>query len=146
MQPHDVLGQKIGPNLPKDDALRRMMIRSYEILKDHPLNQARKQPARTPRTASGSGEQAPVHRCPPFEEKTGLKGSMISAVDLLKGHRGRSAGMKNITVEGANGTLETNYEGKAQAAIDTLVKDGQDFVYVHVEAPDEMGHQGQYRA
>lgn len=59
---------------------------------------------------------------------------MISAVDLLKGIA-VGAGMKNITVEGANGTLETNYEGKAQAAIDTLVKDGQDFVYVHVEAP-----------
>ena len=141
VQPHDVLGQKIGPNLPKDDALRRMMIRSYEILKDHPLNQARKAAGKNPANCFwfwGAGTRPSLSS---FEEKTGLKGSMISAVDLLKGIA-VGAGMKNITVEGANGTLETNYEGKAQAAIDTLVKDGQDFVYVHVEAPDEMGHQG----
>ena len=141
VQPHDVLGQKIGPNLPKDDALRRMMIRSYEILKDHPLNQARKAAGKNPANCFwfwGAGTRPSLSS---FEEKTGLKGSMISAVDLLKGIA-VGAGMKNIAVEGANGTLETNYEGKAQAAIDTLVKDGQDFVYVHVEAPDEMGHQG----
>ena len=65
----------------------------------------------------------------------------ISAVDLLKGIA-VGAGMKNIIVEGADGTLNTNYEGKAQAAVDALTKDGYDFAYVHVEAPDEMGHQG----
>ena len=76
-----------------------------------------------------------------FEQKTGKRGVMISAVDLLKGI-GVGAGLKNIIVEGADGTLETNYEGKAQAAVDALTKDGYDFAYIHVEAPDEMGHQG----
>ncbi|MBQ3028757.1 MAG: phosphoglycerate mutase, partial [Lachnospiraceae bacterium] len=76
-----------------------------------------------------------------FEEKTGKKGVMISAVDLLKGIA-IGAGMKVIEVPGADGTLHTNYVGKAQAAVDALTKDGYDFAYVHVEAPDEMGHQG----
>ena len=78
-----------------------------------------------------------------FKEKTGKKGLMISAVDLLKGIA-VGAGMDNATVEGANGGLHTNYEGKAQAAVDGLLKDGYDFAYIHVEAPDEMGHQGSY--
>ena len=76
-----------------------------------------------------------------FTEKTGLKGAMISAVDLLKGIA-VGAGMEICHVEGATGSLDTNWEGKAQAAIDALLKDGCDFAYIHVEAPDEMGHQG----
>ncbi len=76
-----------------------------------------------------------------FEERTGKKGVMISAVDLLKGIA-VGAGMDRILVEGANGGLHTNYEGKAKAAVDALTKDGYDFAYIHVEAPDEMGHQG----
>ena len=76
-----------------------------------------------------------------FFEKTGKKGLMISAVDLLKGIA-VGAGMRNIVVEGANGGLHTNYEGKAAAAADALLKEGNDFVYIHLEAPDEMGHQG----
>ena len=76
-----------------------------------------------------------------FEEKYHKKGVMVSAVDLLKGIA-VGAGMKNLEVEGADGTLHTNYEGKAMAAVDALLKDGYDFAYVHVEAPDEMGHQG----
>ena len=76
-----------------------------------------------------------------FEEKNHKSGAMISAVDLLKGIA-VGAGMKNIEVEGANGTLHTNYEGKAKAAVKALIEDGFDFVYIHVEAPDEMGHQG----
>lgn len=76
-----------------------------------------------------------------FEEKTGKKGLMISAVDLLKGIA-VGAGMGIAQVEGANGGLHTNYEGKAQAAVDGLLKEGYDFAYIHVEAPDEMGHQG----
>lgn len=76
-----------------------------------------------------------------FEEKNNKKGVMISAVDLLKGIA-VGAGMANICVEGANGGLHTNYAGKAQAAVDALAKNGYDFVYIHVEAPDEMGHQG----
>jgi 2,3-bisphosphoglycerate-independent phosphoglycerate mutase len=77
----------------------------------------------------------------PFEERAHLKGAMISAVDLLKGIAVGTS-MKVVTVSGANGGLNTNYEGKAEAAVDVLTKDGYDFVYVHVEAPDEMGHQG----
>ena len=76
-----------------------------------------------------------------FEEKTGKKGKMISAVDLLKGIA-VGAYMSVADVEGANGGLHTNYEGKMQAAVDALTKEAYDFVYVHVEAPDEMGHQG----
>jgi len=78
-----------------------------------------------------------------FMKKTGKKGLMISAVDLLKGIA-VGAGMDNAFVEGANGGLHTNYEGKAQAAVDGLLKGGYDFAYIHVEAPDEMGHQGSY--
>ena len=140
-QPHDVLGQTIGQHLPQDEMLRKMMIRSYQILKDHPINQARKAAGKNPANCFwfwGAGTRPALSS---FEEKTGLKGAMISAVDLLKGIA-VGAGMKNILVDGANGTLETNYEGKAQAAVDALVRDNQDFVYVHVEAPDEMGHQG----
>lgn len=139
--PHDVLGQTIGQHLPQDEMLRKMMIRSYEILKDHPINQARKAAGKNPANCFwfwGAGTRPALSS---FEEKTGLKGAMISAVDLLKGIA-VGAGMKNILVDGADGTLETNYEGKAQAAVDALVRDNQDFVYVHVEAPDEMGHQG----
>ena len=76
-----------------------------------------------------------------FEAQTGKKGVMISAVDLLKGIA-VGASMDNVIVEGANGGLHTNYEGKAQAALKALVEDGYDFAYIHVEAPDEMGHQG----
>ena len=78
-----------------------------------------------------------------FEEKTGKKGMMISAVDLLKGIA-VGAGMGVVNVEGANGGLHTNYEGKTDAAIKALLEDGYDFAYIHVEAPDEMGHQGSY--
>ena len=141
VQPHDVLGQTIGQHMPEDPILRDMMVRSYEILKDHPINKARKAVGLNPANCCwfwGAGTKPAVSS---FEEKTGKKGAMISAVDLLKGIA-VGAGMKNIHVEGADGTLHTNYEGKAQAAVDVLVKDDYDFVYVHVEAPDEMGHQG----
>lgn len=139
--PHDVLGQKIGDNLPKDAALREMMKKSYEILKNHPLNIERKKQGLNPANSFwfwGAGTKPALSS---FEEKTHKKGAMISAVDLLKGIA-VGASMKVITVEGANGGLHTNYEGKAQAAVDVLTKDGYDFVYVHLEGPDEMGHQG----
>lgn len=139
--PHDVLGQKIGDNLPKDAALREMMKKSYEILKNHPLNIERKKQGLNPANSCwfwGAGTKPALSS---FEQKTHKKGAMISAVDLLKGIA-VGASMKVITVEGANGGLHTNYEGKAQAAVDVLTKDGYDFVYVHLEGPDEMGHQG----
>ncbi len=141
VQPHDILGQKIGDKLPQDEALRTMMKKSYDILVNHPINIERKKKGLNPANSCwfwGAGTKPSLS---PFEEKTHLKGAMISAVDLLKGIAVGSS-MKVITVEGANGGLDTNYEGKAQAAIDVLTKDNYDFVYVHLEGPDEMGHQG----
>ncbi len=141
VQPHDVLTQVIGQHLPQDEVLRNMMKKSYEILKDHPINIERKKQGLNPANCCwfwGAGTKPMLSS---FEEKTGKKGMMISAVDLLKGIAvGASMGV--VEVEGANGGLHTNYEGKMQAAVDALTKDGYDFVYVHVEAPDEMGHQG----
>lgn len=139
--PHDILGKTIGEYLPKEPLLLEMQKRSYEILKDHPINIARKAAGLNPANSIwfwGAGTK-PILTS--FEEKTGKKAVMISAVDLLKGIA-VGAGMDNKIVEGANGQLHTNYEGKAQAAIDALLKEGYDFAYIHVEAPDEMGHQG----
>ena len=139
--PHDVLGQKVGPNLPETESLREMMKKSYGSLKNHPLNIERKKKGLNPANSCwfwGAGTKPALSS---FEEKTGKKGVMISAVDLLKGIA-VGAGMDNIIVPGADGTLHTNYEGKANAAIKALTEDGYDFAYIHVEAPDEMGHQG----
>lgn len=139
--PHDVLTQKIGQYLPQDAVLRRMQERSYEILKNHPLNLERKAKGLNPANSFwfwGAGTK-PILTS--FEEIYHKKGVMISAVDLLKGIA-VGAEMDCIIVEGANGGLHTNYEGKAKAAVDALTKQGYDFAYVHVEAPDEMGHQG----
>ena len=139
--PHDHLTQVIGPYLPEEPVLRDFMERSFDILNNHPVNL--KRAAEGKRKANslwywGAGTKPSIGS---FTEKTGLKGAMISAVDLLKGIA-VGAGMKICNVEGATGSLDTNWEGKAQAAIDALLKDGCDFAYVHVEAPDEMGHQG----
>ena len=139
--PHDHLGSVIGQYLPQEEVLRNMMAESFPVLNSHPLNEARK--AKGVNKANslwfwGAGTKPMVQN---FEEKTGLKGAMISAVDLLKGIA-VGAGMQVCHVEGATGSIDTNYEGKAQAAIDALLKDGCDFAYIHVEAPDEMGHQG----
>ncbi len=141
VQPHDVLGQVVGDKLPKDQVLREMMIKSYDILVNHPINVERKKKGLNPANSLwfwGAGTKPNLSS---FSEKTKKNGAMISAVDLLKGIA-VGADMKVIMVEGANGGLHTNYEGKAKAAVDTLINDGNDFVYVHVEAPDEMGHQG----
>lgn len=141
VQPHDVLGQVIGDKLPENPQLREMMKRSYDILVNHPINIERKKKGLNPANSCwfwGAGTKPALF---PFEEKMHKKGAMISAVDLLKGIAVGTS-MKVITVDGATGGLETNYEGKAQAAIDVLTKDNYDFVYVHLEGPDEMGHQG----
>ena len=139
--PHDILTKTIGQYLPEEKLLRDMMEKSYEILNEHPINIARAKAGLHKANSIwfwGAGTRPALSD---FTEKTGKRGVMISAVDLLKGI-GVGAGLHNIIVEGANGTLETNYEGKAQAAVDALTKDGYDFAYIHVEAPDEMGHQG----
>lgn len=139
--PHDVLGKKIGPYLPGEERLLQMQERSYEILKEHPLNKERKEKGLAPANSFwfwGAGTKPALSS---FGDTHHKKGAMISAVDLLKGIA-VGAGMDNITVEGANGGLETDYEGKARAAVRALTEGGYDFVYIHVEAPDEMGHQG----
>ena len=139
--PHDILTKTIGNYLPKEKMLAEMMEKSYEILNNHPINVAREKAGLHKANSLwfwGAGTKPALDD---FTEKTGKRGVMISAVDLLKGI-GVGAGLHNIIVEGADGTLETNYEGKAQAAVDALTKDGYDFAYIHVEAPDEMGHQG----
>ena len=139
--PHDILTKTVGEYLPKDPVLLDMMKKSYEILKDHPINVERKKQGLNPANTAwfwGAGTRPALAS---FEEKTGKKGVMISAVDLLKGIA-VGADMDRIIVEGANGGLHTNYEGKADAAIHALLEDGYDFAYVHVEAPDEMGHMG----
>ena len=139
--PHDVLGQVIGQYLPKEEVFRKMMERSHEILVNHPLNIERKKQGLNPANCCwfwGAGTKPALTS---FEEKTGKKGMMVSAVDLLKGIA-VGAGMGVAEVEGANGGLHTNYEGKVDAAVKALTEDGYDFVYIHVEAPDEMGHQG----
>jgi len=140
--PHDHLTQVIGEYLPKEEVLRNFMEKSFDILNNHPVNL--KRAAEGKRKANslwywGAGTKPSLTS---FEGKTGLKGAMISAVDLLKGIA-VGADMKVCQVEGATGSIDTNYEGKAQAAIDSLLKDGCDFAYIHVEAPDEMGHQGE---
>ena len=140
-QPHDILGQVIGDKLPKDPVLREMMEKSYDILVNHPINVERKKQGKNPANSCwfwGAGTRPSLMS---FAEKNHKEGAMISALDLLKGIA-VGTGMKVIAVEGANGGLDTNYEGKAEAAVKALTEDGCDFVYVHVEAPDEMGHQG----
>ena len=139
--PHDHLGTVIGPWLPKEEILKEMMEKSYPILNAHPLNLERARQGKHKANSLwfwGAGTKPSLQN---FREKTGLKGAMISAVDLLKGIA-VGAGMEVYRVPGATGSIDTNYEGKAAAAAKALLKDGCDFVYVHVEAPDEMGHQG----
>ena len=139
--PHDHLGSVIGPFLPQEEVLRNMMKESFPILNDHPLNLQRAAAGKNKANSLwfwGAGTKPRVQN---FREKTGLKGAMISAVDLLKGIA-VGAGMQVCQVEGATGSIDTNFEGKAQAAIDALLKDGCDFAYIQVEAPDERGHQG----
>ena len=139
--PHDILEQEIGPWLPSDPRLLQMQKCSYEILKEHPLNLERKRQGKNPANSFwfwGAGTRPTL---PDFRGTFGKRGIMISAVDLLKGIA-IGAGMDCAEVPGANGGLDTNYEGKAQAAVDALLKDGYDLAYLHIEAPDEMGHQG----
>ena len=139
--PHDHLTQVIGPWLPKEPVLREFMEKSFDILNNHPLNVKRAAEGKNKANTLwywGAGTKPSLRS---FEEKTGLKGAMVSAVDLLKGIA-VGADMKICEVEGATGSIDTNWEGKAQAAIDALLKEGCDFAYIHVEAPDEMAHQG----
>ncbi len=142
--PHDITGKPIKeyiPNHPNAEKLYDLMKKSYDLLKDHPLNLERIKNGKRPANSIwlwGEGVRA---QHDDFKEKYGLKGSMISAVDLLKGI-GKFAGMNVVQVDGVTGYIDTNFEGKAQAAIEEF-KNGQDFVYIHVEAPDECGHRNE---
>ena len=140
-QPHDHLGELIGAYLPQQPALRRMMEESFRILNEHPLNLQRAAQGKNKANCLwfwGAGTKPGIAN---FYEKFGLLGAMISAVDLLKGIA-VGAGMEVIHVPGATGSLDTDYAGKAKAGVKALLEDGMDFVYIHIEAPDEMGHQG----
>lgn len=139
--PHDITGRKITEYLgvnKNGEKLLEMMKRSYGLLKDHPVNQKRIEKGLRPANSIWLWGEGVRKDLTPFEEKYGLKGAMISAVDLLKGI-GKFTGMKVIDVPGATGYIDTDFGGKAQAAIDAL-RSGSDFVYIHVEAPDECGH------
>ena len=139
--PHDITGRKITDYLgvnKNGEKLLDMMKRSYDLLKDHPVNKKRNEKGLRPANSIWLWGEGVRKDLMSFEEKYGLKGAMISAVDLLKGI-GKFTGMKVIDVPGATGYIDTNFGGKAQAAIDTL-KSESDFVYIHVEAPDECGH------
>lgn len=142
--PHDITGRPIREYVPTHkNALKLydLMKKSYDLLKNHPVNIARVKKGLCPANSIwlwGEGVRAELDS---FKEKFGLKASMISAVDLLKGI-GKFSGMNVIEVEGATGYIDTNFDGKANAAIKEL-ESGQDFVYIHIEAPDECGHRNE---
>jgi len=140
--PHDIVGQGISPFLPRGgdaDLLLRSMEKSRQVFDLHPVNAARIKGGKRPATRiwPWSGGHKPAF--PPFAKKYGKKGGIISAVDLLNGIA-RCAGMEVITVPGATGYLDTDYGAKARYALDAIRR--LDFVYVHIEAPDEAGHLG----
>lgn len=141
--PHDISDRCVSEYLPKGenaDVILNIMKKSYELLKDHPVNKKRMAEGKNPANSLWIWGEGTKPMLDDFYGKFGLKGSIISAVDLLKGI-GKGAKMNVAEVEGATGNIDTNFEGKACAAIEEL-KSGQDFVYIHVEAPDECGHHG----
>ena len=143
--PHDISDRKIADYLPRGsraDAVLAMMEKSYALLKDHPVNAARRARGLRPANSIWLWGDGSKPQLPAFREKYGVRGAMISAVDLLKGI-GICAGLRSIDVAGATGNIHTNFDGKAAAAIQALTQDGDDFVYIHVEAPDECGHRGE---
>jgi 2,3-bisphosphoglycerate-independent phosphoglycerate mutase len=145
--PHDISGRPVVDYLPKGegaDRLRELMARSEEVLCQHPVNVERMREGKKPATMIWLWGQGRKPALPSFYETYGLRGGVISAVDLMKG-MAVLLGMEPIHVSGATGYLDTNYQGKAQAALDFLRHRG-DLVYLHVEAPDEAGHQGDVEA
>jgi len=141
--PHNILEQKITDYMPKgehSEVIAEFQRHSYELLNNHPVNISRAERGLNKANSIWVWGEGTKPSLTPFEEKYGKKGAMISAVDLLKGIA-IAADMESIDVEGANGTIHTNYQGKVDACLDALDR-GNDFVYIHVEAPDECGHQG----
>lgn len=136
--PHDISGRVIGDYLPKDSTLLSLMKKSYDILKNHPVNIDRVKRGLHPANSIwiwGNGTKPNLNT---YADKFGVSGTVISAVDLIKGI-GHCAGLNVPDIDGATGTVHTNFDGKAQAAIDAL-NSGSDFIYVHLEAADEAGH------
>jgi len=140
--PHDIAGQPVAEHLPKgerQEEIRGLMEASKDIFADHPVNRKRMAEGKKPATQIWLWGQGPAMQLESYQSLYGLNGGIISAVDLLKGIA-RLAGLRAMDVEGATGFIDTNYEGKVAAALKVLEKD--DFVFVHVEAPDECGHLG----
>jgi 2,3-bisphosphoglycerate-independent phosphoglycerate mutase len=145
-QPHDFFGKPVADKLPSGtnaELLMRWMEKAYVLLNDHPVNRARVAAGKNPANAIWFWGEGRKPALTSFLEKTGLKGAVISAVDLIQGI-GRCAEMEVVKVDGATGTYETNYAGKAAAAVDVLSR-GADFIYLHIEAADECGHHGQVK-
>lgn len=143
-KPHNITNELIKDHLPKgekSDLLLNLMKQSHEILKNHPVNIARKERGLKPANSLWLWGQGSKPNLPSFKEKYGLNAAMITAVDLLRGIA-RCADMRIMEVEGATGNLHTNFKGKAQAAIQAF-DEGCDLVYLHVEAPDECGHRNE---
>ena len=136
--PHDISDRVVGEYLPEDETLRNLMIKSYDLLKDHPINKARVERGLNPANSIWIWGNGTKPNLDTYADRFGIKGSVVSAVDLIKGI-GYCAGLNVIDVEGATGNVNTNFDGKAEAAVQAL-KNGDDFVYVHLEAPDEAGH------
>ncbi|HOB86253.1 MAG TPA: cofactor-independent phosphoglycerate mutase [Bacillota bacterium] len=142
--PHDISGQVIEPFLPRGrekEVILELMVKSHRLLKDHPVNRKRGERGLNPANSIWVWGEGRRPQLPSFAEKYGVRGAVISAVDLVKGI-GICAGLESIPVEGADGTLNTNFAGKARAAVEALLN-GLDFVFVHLEAPDECGHRGE---
>ena len=138
--PHDITGKPVKEYLPKSDAgkkLLALMEKSYELLKNHPINVERVKKGKNPANSLWFWGEGTKPALQSFEDKFSLKGGIISAVDLLKGIA-KLAKMRVIEVDGATGNYDTNFDGKAKACLEGL-KGGLDFVYVHMEAPDECG-------
>jgi len=139
--PHDISDRKIKDYLPSDARILDLMKKSEKILKNHPINQKRIAEGKNPATSMwiwGEGTRPALDK---FYDIYGKKAAAVSAVDLIKGIA-ILADMNSIDVEGVTGNIHTNFDGKAKASADALLKDGADLVYVHLEAPDECGHQG----
>lgn len=143
--PHDIIGREITEYLPHgegEELLRDLMKRSVGVLKDHPVNKERISQGKNPANSIWLWGQGRKPSMPTYKEKYGLSGALVSAVDLTKG-LGVYAGFEILQVPGVTGWIDTNYTGKAEASIKALER--HDFVYIHVEAPDEAGHSGDYK-
>jgi len=143
--PHDITGKEISMYLPigrNAQFLKELIFKSMEILKGHPVNKKRISEGKKPANSIWLWGQGKAPDLPKFHEKYGISGALISAVDLTKG-LGILAGFHIINVPGATGWIDTNYAGKAEYALNALER--VDFVYIHIEAPDEAGHQGDYK-